>query len=145
MVAVIFALSEIYTIVVHANVLRIYAKLDERFTLSDTIRVVELEDENGHTALRRERHDSCAFQPEVIDPLMVARMKEGGELAGIWIKRTQVSSLEAVTEWTGECQIVSGCCAAVLLSDDVFALERRKRHLLGKSAILTATGCAIEN
>ena len=68
--------------------LGVHAKLDERFTLSDPIRVVELENENGHTTLWCERYDPCAFQPEVIVPLMVARMKERGKLAGIWIKRT---------------------------------------------------------
>src|SRR3712207_6361773 len=60
-----FAVGETYTILAHANVLRVHAELDERFTLSDSIGVVELENENGHTTLWRERHDSCTFQPEV--------------------------------------------------------------------------------
>jgi hypothetical protein len=51
----------------------VQAKLDERFTLSDSIWMVELENENGHTTLWRERHDSCTFQAEVIAPLMVTR------------------------------------------------------------------------
>jgi hypothetical protein len=68
--------SETYTISGHPNVLRVHAKLDERFAFSDPIRMVELENENGHTTLWRERHDPCAFQPEVVAPLMVARMKE---------------------------------------------------------------------
>ena len=68
--------------------LRVHAKLDERFALSDSIRVVELENENSHTTLWRERHDPCAFQAEVIAPLMIAWMKERGKLAGVWIKRT---------------------------------------------------------
>ena len=59
-----------------------HPKLDERSTLSDPIRMVELEYENGHTTLWRERHDSCAFQAEVIAPLMIARMKERGKRIG---------------------------------------------------------------
>jgi hypothetical protein len=70
----------------HTKPLWVHAKLNEWLSLSDAIRVVELENKHGHTAFWGERHDMCAFQAEMIAPLMVARMKEGSKLAGIWIK-----------------------------------------------------------
>src|SRR4051812_46237713 len=71
-------------------------------------------------------------------------MKERRKQTGLWIDRAQVGALAAIAEGTGECKIVSSCCASVLLCDNVLALERRKRHLFWKAAVLTATGRAIE-
>lgn len=109
--------------------LGVLTDLDEALSFDQTVRMVKLQNGNRYSAFRCERHDLCAVQSKVIEPLLCSRIKKGGQLPAFGIERSQVRAFVAIAIRAGQRQIVQRSRATVLLGDDVLHLKGQERSL----------------
>ena len=66
---------------------------------------------------------AIVFHAKVLIPCMCPGIEKCGEPSVRGVKRSEIGAFEAVAEDTGQCQVFGGCCAAMLLGDNVVDLK----------------------
>jgi hypothetical protein len=78
-------------------------------------------------------------------PFVLARMKEGRDMARRWVDSGQVGTFFQVAVPTRECKVVKAGWSAMLPGDNVFGVESAAERPLRQMAILTAIAGAAPN
>jgi hypothetical protein len=78
-------------------------------------------------------------------PFVLARMKEGRDMAGRWVDSRQVGTFFQIAAPAGECKVVKARRSAVLPGDNVFDVESAAERPLPQMAVLTAIAGASPN
>ena len=94
----------------------------QALSLCHALFVVQAQEPNGHSRLRRERTDHCTVQLEVIGPVMDAWIEKWNKLAGDRIEGANVWAFVSITPHTGQGEIPFLCRPAVLARDNMVRL-----------------------
>ena len=98
--------------------------------------LVHHKDRHGGAAGRSTPKNVWPLKLEMLAPLLVPRVKETLDLAGLWVNSREVCSLIGVTSVTGDAQVVVVISAAVDPRPDVLDVERDEGlGALGQAAV----------
>jgi hypothetical protein len=84
-----------------------------------------------------QRLDDHTVKLEVVYPPISPWIKKADERMCRPYDRANITAFMAITEGTGQCQIISGCWATVLFADDMIDLTAEEGVVLVEEAILT--------
>ena len=82
---------------------------------------------------------------KMLRPFVLARMKEGRDMAGRWVDSRQVGTFFQVAAPTGERKVVKAGWSAMLPGDNVFGVESAAERPLRQMAVLAAIAGAPPN
>ena len=78
-------------------------------------------------------------------PVLPARVKESGRLAGEWVNRSDIGALKEIAFSTSQAKIVVVITAAVLYCDNMIYVKIDWLSASAKAAILTASARPLKN